>query len=171
MSPEFSRMIDRRQISSAPLTLAADDAERAALARRFSLVSISRFEATVTLVADGETVSVTGRLTAEWVQPCAISGEDLPQKAGERLDFRFVPASGEYGPDEEIELSDSDCDLIEYTGHSFDLGEALAQSLALAIDPFATGPEADRARKRAGIVQEGEAGAFAALAALKLPRE
>jgi hypothetical protein len=46
------------------------------------------------------------------------------------------------------------------------IGEAVAQSLALAINPFATGPGADDARRRAGIIAEGSNGPFAALGSL-----
>ena len=67
----------------------------------------------------------------------------------------------------EIELGADDLDEIEYSGTQFDLGEAVAQSLALAIDPFAVGPGAEEARQRAGIVGEEASGPFAALAALK----
>jgi hypothetical protein len=45
----------------------------------------------------------------------------------------------------------------------------MAQSLALAIDPYATGPEAERVRKEAGLLGEAASGPFAALAALKKP--
>ena len=51
----------------------------------------------------------------------------------------------------EIELEAEDLDEIEYAGEKFDLGEAIAQSLALAIDPYAEGPNAEEARKKAGI--------------------
>ena len=43
---------------------------------------------------------------------------------------------------------------------------AVAQSLALAIDPFLTGPEADEARRTAGIGTPEEQGPFAALKGL-----
>jgi len=171
IAPEFSRMIDLRQITPAPLTLTATETERAALAARFGLVSVAGLEATVALAADGDTVMAKGRLKAAWVQPCAVSGEDLPQAADEPLALRFVPAGNHDTSDEEIELSESDCDEIGYTGTTFDLGEAIAQSLALAIDPFATGPNAERARKEAGIIEEGQSGPFAALSALKLGKE
>lgn len=171
MTPEFSRPVDLRQITAAPLTLAATPEERTALATRFSLVSIDRLEATVSLEADGKTVSAKGKFSAAWVQPCAISGEDLAQSADEDITLRFVPARTDHTPDEEIELSESELDEIEYTGTAFDLGEAVAQSLALAIDPFATGPEAETARKASGIVSEGSTGAFAALAGLKLKKD
>lgn len=171
MTPEFSRLVDLRQITAARVTLVATEPERASLAARFSLVRIDRLEAAVSLEAAGDVVSATGRLQAEWVQPCAVAGEDLAQSADEPVALRFVPARTDHAPDEEIELSESELDEIEYSGTSFDLGEAIAQSLALAIDPFAAGPEAEAARKAAGIVSEGEASPFAALAGLKLKKD
>jgi uncharacterized metal-binding protein YceD (DUF177 family) len=171
MTPEFSRLIDLRQIGNAPVKLVADEAERAALAARFGLVSIARLEASVELAPEGPVVAASGRLSAEWVQPCAVSGEDLAQAADEPIALRFVPARTDHMPDEEIELTESELDEIEYTGTAFDIGEAVAQSFALAIDLFATGPEAEAARQAAGIVSEGEASPFAALAGLKLKKD
>jgi len=171
MTPEFSRMVDLRHITPAPLTLSATEAERAALAARFGLVGIESLEAELRLHAEGDVVTATGRLRARWTQPCAISGEDLPQQADERLRLRFVPEGSLPEIDDEIELSGNDWDEIEYAGTGFDLGEAVAQSLALAIDPFACGPDADAARKAAGIVSEGVAGPFAALAGLKVKKD
>ena len=169
--PEFSRSIDLRQITEAPARIEATADERAALAARFGLVAIDRLAAAVTLINEAGTVTGTGRLQAAWTQPCAISGEDLPQVADEPIAFRFVPASRAHAPEEEVELSERDCDEIEYAGTAFDLGEAVAQSLALAIDPFATGPQADEARKAAGIATEAQSGAFAALANLNLKKD
>ena len=69
--------------------------------------------------------------------------------------------------EEELELEEDDLDEIPFEGHTIDLGEAVAQSLALAIDPYATGPQADRVRKEVGLSDETANGPFAALAALK----
>ena len=168
MTPEFSRLVDIRQIGPAPLTLAANEGERAALAKRFALVSVARLEATISLSTEGDVVTAQGTFDAAWVQPCAISGEDLPQAVREPVALRFVPESTMPSGEEEVELSESELDEIPYTGTHFDLGEALAQSLALAIDPFAAGPEADRVRATPGLLGEGAAGPFAALAGLKV---
>ena len=170
MTPEFSRIVDRHQIAAAPLAIAATEKERAALAARFGLVRIDRLETTVTLIADGDTVDAKGTLHAAWVQSCAISGEDLPQQTNEPISLRFVPGGENHGTEEEIELSASDHarDDIHYTGTGFDLGEAVAQSLALAVDPFAAGPGAESARQSAGLAGEGPSGPFAALSGLKL---
>lgn len=166
-APEFSRIVDVRQAQGKVMHLIASEAERAALAARFGLVSIGRIDAELVLARDGRAVQASGRLTAEIVQSCAVSGEDLPVAIDEPIDLRFVPAGAAHRPDEEIEIDAEQCDEIEYRGDSFDLGEAVAQSLALAIDPFATGPDADRARREAGLAGEEEAGPFAALSALK----
>jgi len=163
--PEFSRMIDRRHISGEPLELTATEAERAALAKRFGLVRIDQLSARLQLASKDDVIAVQGRLSARIVQSCAVSGEDLPVKIEEPLAFRFVPETAI--EEEEIELEEQDLDEIGYSGHNFDVGEAVAQSLALSIDPYATGPEADRARKEAGISDEAASGPFAALAALK----
>lgn len=164
-APEFSRTYDLRSLPAAPVKLEATSAECAALARRFDLVAIHALAAEVSLQADGAQVEASGRLTAEIVQSCAVSGEDLPVMIDEPLAFRFVPERAI--EEEEIELEKEALDEIEYAGSSFDLGEAVAQSLALAIDPYATGPEADRARSEAGLSDEQASGPFAALAALK----
>lgn len=165
--PEFSRPHDRRSLPAGPVELVADAAECAALAARFLLPAIHELRASLTLVADGAVVTASGRLVARVVQSCAISGEDLPQAIDEAVMLRFVPEGAAGDPGEEIEISAEDCDEIAYSGTQFDLGEALAQSLALALDPFATGPNAEEARRAAGLLDEAASGPFAALAALK----
>jgi len=169
-TPEFSRMIDIRHIDDKPVTLIASAEECQALARRFDLVSVRRLEASVTLTRDGTAFPAQGRLSADIVQSCAISGEDLPVTLDEVLNLRFVPASAApVAPgEEEIEITEEECDEIDFTGERFDLGEAVAQSLGLAIDPFAEGPEADRVRREVGL-SEDKLNPFAALAALKKP--
>lgn len=168
--PELSRMVKRKPLPAAHMTVEASEAERAALARRFGISAITRLVARIDLAEDGAAVTADGVLKADLIQPCAVSGEDFPVAVREALALRFVPGqTGPAEPDAEIELSDADLDEIEFEGEMFDLGEAVAQTLALAIDPYAEGPNADSARKAAGIVSDDEPrGALAdALAALK----
>ena len=167
MIPEFSRLVDTRNLSEAPQRIGANREECAALATRFELVSVARLEASVTYAQEGAAILVTGRLRAEVVQSCAISGEPLAVQIDEPLSLRFVTARPAPAV-EEIELAGEELDEIEYEGSAFDLGEAVAQSLALAIDPYATGPEAERVRA-AGLFGDEVAGPFAVLAGLKPP--
>ena len=163
---EFSRPYDTRGLPAGPVRLVATAAECAALARRFDVVSITSLEAVVDMIADGRAVNASGRLSASLVQSCAVSGEDLAVSLDEPVSLRFVPPGAPHRPDEELELDASECDEIELDGTHFDIGEALAQGLALAIDPFLTGPDADEARRKAGIVAEEASGPFAALKGL-----
>ena len=163
--PEFSRPLDVRQVEGLVANLTASEAECAALAARFGLVRIGRLEANVALTRDGRNVHAAGNFSADIVQTCAVSGEELPVLIREPLALRFVPA-GSQRPDEEVELDADALDEIEYDGSHFDIGEAVAQSLALAIDPFAVGPGAETARSEAGLRNEGETGPFAALKGL-----
>ena len=162
-APEFSRIVDRRGIGDAPVVLEADEAERAALAERFGLVAIHALTAEIALEPDGEEVSATGTLSADIVQSCAVTGDDLASTVHDEIAVRFVPARDitPADPDDEIELDESELDEIPYVGTGFDLGEAVAQSLALAFDPFATGPDADRVRREQGLIEEGESGPLA----------
>ena len=163
--PEFSRPVDERQVTPKPITIEATAEERQALARRFGLVAIEQLQATVAIERIGEALAARGRLSASIVQSCAVSGEDLPVRIDEPLALRFVPAAQPEG--EDIELDAEDLDEIPFEGDAFDLGEAAAQSLALAIDPYAAGPEAERVRKEV-LSDEAASGPFAALAALKM---
>lgn len=167
VTPEWTRMIDIRQLPQTPVDIEADADERRRLAGRFGLTAIEHLTAHVQFEADKDRITVTGRIRAAIIQACAISGEDFPVAIDEPVDLRFVPPQTAPVPDEEIELSAEACDEIEYTGTAFDLGEALAQTLALSIDPFAQGPDADRARAEHGLAGESTGGAFAALSALK----
>ncbi len=161
---EFARGFDIRSLPAGPVALSASAEECAALARRFDLVAIDSLTAELALAVAGEVVSASGRLNGAIVQPCAISGEDLEVAIAEPLAFRFVP---EHTIDqEEIELSPEELDDIFYTGTTIDLGEAVAQSLALAIDPYLTGPRAEAVRQQVGLSTPEASGPFAALAAL-----
>lgn len=166
--PEFSRRVDVKAIDTRKLHIEANEAECTALAVRFGLVALHSLSADIELALDGDCVDAQGTLHADFVQSCAISGDDLPVQVHETIVLRFVPESNLAAEaEEEIELDPEAVDEIPYAGRSFDLGEAVAQSLALAIDPYAVGPEADKVRKEAGLLDEQSSGPFAALAALK----
>ena len=159
--PELSRRIKAKGLPAEAVVIEADASERAALAERFGLPGIDHLRAEVALEQKASAIRATGTLKAAIRQACAISGEDFPAHIDEPIDLRFVeqstfdPAISE-GEELEIELEADDCDEIEYAGDAFDLGEAVAQTLGLAIDPYAEGPNADAARKSAGITSEDE---------------
>lgn len=168
---EFARPVRLDTLGAAPraIPIVADAAERAALARRFGLLALDRLEATVSMVRDGTTVDLAGTLRAEAVQACVATGDPVEAAIATPLALRFVPAGGP--PAEEIELSADELDVVDYDGNAIDVGEAVAQSLALALDPFPRRADADARLREAGVKSEEEARAeaspFAGLAGLK----
>jgi hypothetical protein len=172
-APEFSRIFALNTLGSTPrnVRLIADADECSALARRFALLAMTRFEASARLVANSDSVDCEGSLIAEVAQPCAATG--LPVHASVTSDFvvRFVPQCSDLNAPDEIEIHVEDCDIVEHDGNAIDLGEAAAQSLFLALDPFPRVPDAADTLKAAGVVGEDEVGnaAFAALKGLFKP--
>jgi uncharacterized metal-binding protein YceD (DUF177 family) len=170
--PEFSRPVRIDTLGAEPrrIALAADEAERTALARRFGLVAVARLEAEAAVSRGGDRVVAAGSLRAEVTQSCVATGEPVEAAVDEefRIEFRPTPAAGS---EEEIELDETELDVLFYDGASIDLGEAVAQTLPLALDPYPRSAGAEATLKAAGVTAEGEAVAaaspFAALAALK----
>ncbi len=111
--------------------------ECAALARRFGIVSIESLRADLVLRPEPDgAVQVTGRLVAALTQSCVVSFEPVAQQVTEPVAFRLLPAGREPadGPDE--------IDEIPTEGGVADLGEAIAEQLALALDPYPRAPDA-----------------------------
>ena len=167
-APEFARLVPVDTLGPVPrrLRVAAEEAERAALARRFGLVAIDRLAADLMLSRDGAEVAVEGMLSAKVTQACIATGAPIAAEIEVPFRLLFRPHP-EAGADEEIELSESELDVTFYDAGSIDVGEAVAETLALGLDPYPRAPGAEEALKAAGVKSEEEAGPFGALAALR----
>ena len=169
MSGDFSERTPLARIRDGErIDLVADEAECAAIAKRLDLVSIDRLEAHAAIERDGDQVRATGRIKAALEQSCVATGEPVPARVDEPFDLLFLPEP-KGRPDEEVEIGAEELDVVFHDGSAIELGPAVADTLALAIDPYPRGPNADAALKAAGVLSEGEAGPFAALAKLKGP--
>ncbi len=168
MTDEFAHRLPLNQIRDGErIDLVADDAERRAVAERLGLPSLERFEAHANLSRTGEVVRAQGRLRATLTHSCVVTGDPIAGHADEPFDLMFVPEPESTGPEEEVELGETDCDVVFHDGAAIDLGSAIADTLALSLDPYPRSAGADAALKEAGVLSEAEAGPFAALAALK----
>ena len=167
IAPEFSRpqRLDAIGKGEHRVEIAADESERAALAKRFGLIAIDRLDATMAVHRDATGVIARGQLSGAVVQACSVTGDPVPAQIAEEFGIRFLPEGTVEG--EEIELSDEECDTVFYSGGAIDLGEAAAETLALALDPFPRSPRADDVLRDAGVLSEDPTGPFAALAKLK----
>lgn len=166
--PEFSHIIKLSEIGSTPRTgkLSASEEERRKLAHRFDLPKINTLDAAYTLLAGENRIGFTGRIESDLQQRCSVTGESFQVRLREKFDIAFVPRLETEEIEEEIELTEEDCDIIEYDNGQLDLGEAIAQTLYLALAPFPRGPNADVVAQEI-LKSEEEAGPFGALAALK----
>lgn len=166
--PEFSRTTPLSEIGLKPVhhNLLASDEERAALAQRFGLTAMHSLTAEVALSSDDIGIIATGSLAADVVQVCVVSGAPVTAHIAESFAIRFS-SEPIFEPDTDIELEVEDTDSMFHDGRVIDLGEAVAQTLALAIDPFPRSPEAKEILQEAGLKDDTPSGPFAALAALR----
>lgn len=168
--PEFSRPLEIDQIGAegVSLEIEADPAEREALARRFGLVRLDRLHATATVSpVSRKLFRVEASFEAEVVQTCVVTLDPFPAPVSERFSALF----GEGGPGLAALISSEEEDQPEsIEGGAIDLGETVAQHLALALDPHPRKPGASVPAVYApGTAEEGEGRVkpFAGLGALK----
>jgi len=168
-TPEFSRPIRIDQLArhAQTTTITADTAEREALVKRFNLASLDRLEADYALSEENDAIFARGRVRAALAQPCVATGVPVPESIDTDFLLRFVRESDALPEGEEMELDAEDCDTIGYDGLVIDMGEAVAETVALAITPYPRAPDADTHLREAGVISEEQASPFAALLALK----
>jgi len=145
-SAEFSRRIELGRLGNrvAVYPIEATPEERQALARRFELLALERLEAEVRLQRVGERqIRLEGRLAAKVVQACVVTLEPVASEVAERFTILF--GSEEPQVRVVVELEDEVVEPIE--GDAIDIGEAVAQQLALLLDPY---PRMPGARLEAG---------------------
>ena len=172
MSENFSCRLNLDRVHDGErIDLTATDAERESIARRIGLVSLDRLAAHCVLDRKGlgdqaGSIRARGRIKASLAQACVATGEPLPAYIDEAFELHFQPEPVRT-PDDEIELSGDELDVIFHDGSAIELGAAIADTLAVSLDPYPRGPNAEVALSQAGVISEEQAGPFAALAALK----
>jgi uncharacterized metal-binding protein YceD (DUF177 family) len=170
-APEFSRLerIDTIGEGEREIAVTATESERAALAERFALKAIDRLEGIFRVRRDAAGVVARGTVRAAVVQSCVVTDDALPVSVDEPVALRFI---AEHKPEgDEIELDEDALDTMGFDGAAIDLGEAAAETMALALDPFPRGPNAAAALRAAGVISEEEAKPLGALAGLKAQLE
>lgn len=134
MIPEFHRplSLDRIGPQGLDLTIEASPAECSALAIRMNLPAISAMSCEFHLLRESrDIVQARGVLRARVTQTCVISLDDFEAPLQEIFQIRFVP-SGEESDDIDPESDDE----VPFEGNQIDLGEAAAEQLGLALDPY-----------------------------------
>lgn len=145
--PEFSRPIRADQVGRGPRRrrIEATPAECARLARRLGVAELKRLTAELALQRGaGGRIELTGEFEAELVQLCVVSLEPVPARIAERFSFELVepPPGGEPEVVETVIALDAGEPPEPIRDGVIDLGEAVVQQLAVAIDPYPRAPDA-----------------------------
>jgi virulence-associated protein VagC len=134
--PEFSRRVELARLGSQMTIypIAASSEECQALARRFDLLALTRLDAEVQLQRVGEgRVHLQGTFQAQVVQSCVVTLDPVESTLSERFSMVFASQAPQ-GSRVTVELEDEIIEPIE--GNAIDIGEAVAQQLALLLDPY-----------------------------------
>jgi len=143
---EFSRVfrVDDLPPGGSTVTLTADATECAALARRFGLSALRGLSATARLQPEGgqrggRGVKVEGTFEAEVEQSCVVTLEPVVSRLADRFVLQFAEAAEGPAAELDVEAEDPPEPLVD---GAFDLGEAVAELVALAIEPYPRAPGA-----------------------------
>jgi len=134
MIPEFHRPLSLDGIGAhgLDLTVEASPAECSALAVRMNLPAVLALSCVFHLIRQRlDAVLARGVLRARVTRICVISLEEFDATVEEIFQVRFVP-SGEEADDIDPESDDE----IPFEDSRIDLGEAAAEQLGLALDPY-----------------------------------
>lgn len=177
-------------ISSAGIkvTVEASEAERKAVAKLLSILSVERLHADLTATREGDRIRVLGLVTAVARQACVVTLEPVTQELSEPVEVVFAPREEAEAlmrkaglPDEEdidkldlnaIDMSAIDLDMLSnpdalpepIIDGSIDFGQIAYDTLAVGLEPYPRKP---------GVVfeppaePEGFGSPFGALKALK----
>jgi len=138
--PEFSRLVDVSRMGRLEhrLEIKANAEERAALARRFDLVELDELTAALVLKKRGDgAVEMTGRWHARLAQRCVVTLEPVPAELGDEVRL-FFGGTGNASADP---LDDEGWPEPIENG-VIDAGEAVAQLMGVALDPYPRAPGA-----------------------------
>lgn len=164
---EFSRQISAEQIGVQETTreIAANATERAKLAERFGLLALDRLSAVLRLWRGrGGTVFVEGRFVADVTQACVVTLEPVAAHLEQDFAATFAPPGASPSGEVVVALEEDDASE-EIVDGRIDIGEAVVQQFAVALDPYPRSPAAAEAAGTSGDGEEqGRKGPFAALA-------
>lgn len=157
MTPELHRPIAVARVGPAGLdvTVEATRAECAALAARMQLPAVLALTCRFRLERDtAGSLLAHGHLFARVVQTCVVSLEDFTDVVEDRFVVRCVEAGRESDDNDPCSL-----DEMVFADGVLDVGEAAAEQLALALDPYPRAPGAELP----DIAEEPAAHPFSAL--------
>ncbi|MBK1668644.1 hypothetical protein CKO28_11450 [Rhodovibrio sodomensis] len=176
-SIEFSRKLRLDKLAGGPVerSLEAKPEECRQLCARLGLDGLSALTGTLSVsrLIDSPLIRVEGSFAAHVRQTCVVKLEPFDAKVGESFVqlYTLDPAAAEAEEGEVFVALEEDDTPEPLTGDSLDLGEVLAEQLALALDPHPRAPDAEFDPARYGVApdedEEPDDTPFAVLRQLK----
>ena len=139
---EFSRIVDVSRMGRLEhrIEIEASENERAALAQRFDLVDLPELAAELVLRKRGDgVIELTGRWHARVAQRCVVTLEPVWANLADEVRLFFGGALGKAAAADPLD-DEGWPEPIE--GGAIDVGEAVAQLLGVALDPYPRAPGA-----------------------------
>ena len=170
--PELSRPVPVSRLQGRDLTLEieATPAERAALAARFDLLSLDRLVATVDLQPPDlqGRIAVSGRFVADVVQRCVVTLDPVSARVEDEFAVQFAELSDDEAEEDIEVLVEAEDPPEPIVDGAVEIGEVIAQHVALALDPYPRCPAASIDALEADLPSDaGTPHPFAALAQLR----
>ncbi len=138
--PGFTYTVAREDVADDGLevTLEAGGEARGVLAKRYDLLSLDALSARLIVEPwRKKGLKVSGSLHAELEQSCIVTLEAVPAQLDADFTLLYLPEDGAARGASEVAvdpLAEEPPDLLSSEG--VDLGEAVAEQLALLIDPY-----------------------------------
>lgn len=151
---EFSRPFLVDQVGGREIAreIEASAAERAALADRLDLVMLDSLTASLRLrrLPDG-LIRISGRFTADLVQSCVVTLAPVPARCAGEFTMLFGDQPTAEAAIQAVEIDAVGADEPEpILNGAIDLGEAVVQQLAVALDPYPRAPGAEVPKQYSG---------------------
>ena len=178
VTPEFSKLLAVTDVppNGKVVRFEVGEGERAALATRFNLIALDKFKGTANVKPwRRHGLVVEGTLEADVVQACIATLEPIDAHVKSSFTLNFLPLEmierdAAKASDKEIIVDVQNEDPPEAIENGvIDLGEAMSEQLAIAIDPYPKKPGAvfKPAEITSAEVTEIKPNPFAALEKLK----
>ena len=150
LTNEFSRrqVIEPWPGDGVTVDVSADPAERRSLAERFDLLEVRALRGHGRLERRGAELVLRGWLEADVAQECVVSLEPVPARLRQPVERRYRlggtsdAARAHVEPHGTVVLDDDDAEVEPVIGREIDLGEAFAEELGLALEPYPRAPGA-----------------------------
>jgi uncharacterized metal-binding protein YceD (DUF177 family) len=173
---EFSRPLIVADLGAAIRVehIEADALERCLLAKRFVILEIECLVADLQIkrIKRGRYVRIEGRLAAEVVQECVVTLDPVRSRIEESFTLLFGGDDGEKKNRAVVVALEEEAEPI--IDGLIDLGEVVAEQLALALPPYPRSPAADTVPEKESQVlekprplEESAENPFSVLASLK----